>query len=104
MINMAGLKKEYHDKEILERAAEVEKSQLPYDHDVSGIEYEDLMEYFDFEDFDSPPMVMIPNRLKQLNNNGYLDQVYPNGSSANATYRLTSHGWNIVDVDPPDRI
>ena len=101
---MSGLKSEYHDKEILERAAEVEKSQRPYDYGVSGIEYEDLMEYFDFEDFGSPPIIMIPNRLKQLNNNGYLKQVFPNRAAANAAYRLTSHGWNIVDVDPPDAI
>ena len=101
---MSGLKSEYHDREILERAAEVEKRQRPYDYDVSGIEYDDLIEYFDFEDFDTPLIIMIPNRLNQLNKKGYLKQVYLNRSSANATYRLTSHGWNIVDIDPPDMI
>jgi len=95
------LKKEYHDKEILNRVAQVETEKRPFEFDVSGVEYGDLLEYFEYDDFGNPPMIMIPNRLKYLSDNGYLEQVYPNRSSANATYRLAKTSWKLVDVDKP---
>lgn len=99
---MSGLKTEYHDREILERVAEVEAEQRPFEYETAGVGYEAIIDDFSYEDFDNPPMIMLPNRLKQLNDNGYLTQVYPNRSSANAAYRLTNHGWNVVDIAEPD--
>jgi hypothetical protein len=91
--DMVGINSEYPDQEILERAAEVEKHQRPYDYDVAGVEYDDLIEYFDVDDFGVSPTIMVPNRLKQLSEHGYLRQAYQGGSSANVAYRLTQRGW-----------
>lgn len=87
--DMVNINSEYPDQEILERAAEAEKSQHPYHYEVNGVEYDDLIEYFQVEDFGVSPTIMIPNRLKQLSDHGYLRQVCRPGSSANAAYRLT---------------
>ena len=99
---MLDLDSEYPDREILEKAAEAEKRQQPYEHEVSGVEYDDIVEYFDVDDFGVSPTIMVPNRLKRLSENGYLEQVYPNRSSANAAYRLTQKGWDTVGVESPD--
>lgn len=99
---MTSLKSEYNDKEILEKAAEVEAEKRPFEYEVSGVEWTDIAGDFSYEDFGNPPTIMVPNRLNQLENNGYLNEVYPSGSSANTTYRLTRHGWNIVNQDEPD--
>lgn len=99
---MSRLKPEYNDKEILEKVAEVEAEKHPYEYDVAGVEWVDIGEYFTLEDFGTPPTFILPNRLKQLAENDYLKQVYPGGASANATYRLTRHGWSIVDQEKPE--
>jgi hypothetical protein len=89
-------------RKIIEKAAEVEKEQRPYDYEVSGVEYADLTEYFEVEDFGVHPTIRLPLLLKNLAEEGYLRQVYPSGSSANAAYRLSETGWNIVDLTPPE--
>jgi len=99
---MSGLNPEYHDREILEHVAEEEAERRPFEYTSAGIGYEALVDDFDYEDFDHHPMFMLPNRLKQLSENGYLEQVSQNRSSTNAAYRLTDHGWDIVDVVEPD--
>jgi hypothetical protein len=96
---MSELSTEYPDRKILEKAAEAEKSQRPYEYDVSGVEYDDIIEFFEFDDFGTSPMIMVPNRLKHLSRQEYLEQVFPNRSEANAAYRLTQKGWDVVDVD-----
>ena len=101
---MSGLKSEYNDRDILERIAEIEAEKQPFEYDVAGVEWTHVKDHFTYEDFGNPPTIMLPNRMKQLERNGYLKQVYPNRSSANATYRLTNHGWNIVDQEEPDRV
>lgn len=98
---MPQLKSEYNDREILERVAEAEIDERPFEYEVSGVEAEDIGEYFDHSDFDSHPMIMVPNRLHWLSEAGYLEKVYSNRSSANATYRLTNQGWSIVDTVKP---
>lgn len=89
-------------RKILERAAEVEKDQRPYDYEVSGVEYEDLTEYFEVEDFGVNPVLRLPLLLKDLKDQGYFERVYPSGSSANAAYRLTKKGWRTVDTSSPE--
>jgi len=89
---MSGMKPEYHDREILERVAEVEAESRPFEYETAGVGYEAVIDDFSYKDFDNPPIIMLPNRLKQLSENGYLTQVYTNRSSANAAYRLTIHG------------
>jgi len=98
---MGALKPEYHDREILERVAEIERNSRPFEYSTSGVTYEDLMEFFEYDDFGNPPLIMLPNRLKYMSNNGYLNQVYSSGSSANATYRLAEPSWSIVDTSHP---
>lgn len=101
---MAAPKAEYNDFEILELVASVEKRERPFKHSVSGVEYDDLVDDFEYEDFDMHPTIMIPNRLKYLSESGYLEQVYPGGSSANAAYRLSEAGWETVDASRPDEL
>jgi hypothetical protein len=96
------MKDEYHDREILERAAEVEAEQWPYEYNTAGVEYDDVTEYFEFDDFGINTDIMIPNRLKQLSVDGYLNQVSAPRAASNASYRLTNLGWQTVDADPPD--
>ena len=93
---------EYNDQEILERIAEVEAEERPFQYEVAGVEWDDIEEFFEYDDFGTRPVFMIPNRMNELKKNGYLKQVYPSGSSANASYRLTRHGWNAVDTSEPD--
>ena len=99
---MSGLKQEYNDDEVLERVAEKEAEQRPYNYEVAGVEAEDIVGAFDLDDFDSHPMVMVPNRMHHLSEAGYLEKVYPNRSSANAAYRITRRGWTIADLDEPE--
>ena len=99
---MCALKNEYHDRERVERVAEKEIEKRPFEYRTSGVVYEDLMEFFDYDDFGNPPQIMLPNRLKYLSENGYLNQVYSSGSSANATYRLAQPSWKIVDGTRPE--
>lgn len=98
---MVELKPEYNDREILESVAEVEAEERPFEYGTAGVEGEDIVDRFGFEDFDTPPWIMIPNRLRWLAEGGYLTQVRAPGGAANAAYRLTNHGWNIVDVQEP---
>ena len=96
------MKYEYHGREILERAAEVERKECPYEYETAGVEYNDLIKYFEFDDFGINIAIMLPNRLKQLSVDGYLRQVSAPGAASNANYRLTNLGWQSVDADPPD--
>jgi hypothetical protein len=99
---MSGLKPEYNDREILERAAEAEVENRPFNYSSEGVEYEHIIDHFEYEDFDNHPMIMIPNRLKQLSKEGYLKQVHKNRSNTNADYRLSNRGWEVVDTSEPD--
>ena len=100
---MCALKDEYNDRDILERVAEMERENRPFEYQTEGVVYEDLMEFFEYDDFGNPPLIMLPNRLKYLSENGYLNQVYSSGSSANATYRMAEPSWKIVDAERPSR-
>lgn len=99
---MISLNSEYPDEEILDRAAEAEKGQRPYDSRVEGVEFDDLIEYFEVEDFGVSPTIMVPNRLRRLFEHGYLKQAYEGGDNTNVAYRLTQQGWEAVDTEPPE--
>lgn len=100
---MSGLKPEYNDREVLERVAEVEAEKRPFEYEVAGVKSKDIAHQFSLDDFESPLLTIVPNRLHHLSENGYLEKVYPNRSSANAAYRLTERGWNVVEMDEPNQ-
>jgi len=86
------------DRQLLERAARIETQQRPYENNVSGVEYDDLIEFFSVDDSGVHPTLRIPLKLSTLSDAGYLREVYPSGSSANAAYRLTERGWETVSA------
>lgn len=98
---MSELNPEYNDPKVLEQVARVESEERPFEYEVGGVEAEDIVDQFGPEDFDTHPMIMVPNRLHWLSESGYLEKVFPNRSSANAAYRLTDRGWNVVDRPEP---
>lgn len=99
---MAGLKQRYNDGEVLERIANEETAQRPFNYETAGVEAEDIIDAFEYDDFDDPPMIMVPNRLHHLSEGGYLRKVSTNRSSSNASYRLTRQGWTVVDLEEPE--
>lgn len=70
---MSDLKPEYHDREILEEVAAVEVAERPYEYEVAGVEWEDIEDAFAYEDFGTHPMSILPKRLKDLSEEGYLE-------------------------------
>lgn len=88
---------------ILEAVATAEKQLHPFEYPTAGVSYEDIVDTFGSLDFPVVPEMYIPARLRGLSDLSppALDQVGSSGSSASADYRLTDHGWDIVEEDPP---
>lgn len=88
---------------ILEAVAQAEKQLRPFDRSIDGVSYDDINSEFEVSDFGVHPTCYIPPRLAGLSDRdpSYLKQVQTPGNAANGQYRLTKHGWNVVDVGPP---
>lgn len=90
------------DDGILKLVTGRESHFYPFEYEIAGIEAEDIVDEFEFDDFDSHPIIMVSNRMHHLSEARYLNKVYPHRSSANAAYRLTRQGWDVVGRDEPE--
>lgn len=88
---------------ILEAVATAEKELRPFENSLRGVSYEDIDDDLNMSDLGIKlnTTAYIPPRLSELADESppKLYEAMDSGAEASANYRLTDHGWDIVDQE-----